>query len=93
MILLGEWFGFTASRCTAMHVARWLRGTKNTPVVLDPVMHGTRAARGAPLLASSALPALVGLVRLATIVTPNVPEAELLDRYRRHLGMVPDTHG
>jgi hydroxymethylpyrimidine/phosphomethylpyrimidine kinase len=70
--------GALGSAANARAVARWLQSTKNVPVVLDPVMHGTRAARGAALLASSALPELLSLVRLSTIVTPNVPEAELL---------------
>ena len=46
------------------------------PVVLDPVMVATS---GAKLLEDDALDALlVRLVPLATVVTPNIPEAELL---------------
>jgi hydroxymethylpyrimidine/phosphomethylpyrimidine kinase len=48
------------------------RGERPIPVVLDPVMV---AKGGAPLLADDAVAALVeGLLPLATVVTPNLPE-------------------
>jgi hydroxymethylpyrimidine/phosphomethylpyrimidine kinase len=49
---------------------------QNIPLVVDPVMV---AKGGAPLLASAALDALkTKLIPRATIITPNLPEAELL---------------
>lgn len=57
-------------------VADALRAHRPVPLVLDPVMVATS---GAKLLADDALQALrERLLPLATIVTPNIPEAELL---------------
>lgn len=57
-------------------VADALRENRPVPLVLDPVMVATS---GAKLLANEALDALrTRLLPLATIVTPNIPEAELL---------------
>lgn len=54
-------------------VARFAAGL---PLVVDPVMV---AKGGAPLLANDAATALVDkLVRRATLITPNIPEAEVL---------------
>jgi hydroxymethylpyrimidine/phosphomethylpyrimidine kinase len=44
-------------------------------VVIDPVM---TSATGAPLIQENAIEALVALLGCAELVTPNVPEAELL---------------
>ncbi|MEW5729601.1 MAG: bifunctional hydroxymethylpyrimidine kinase/phosphomethylpyrimidine kinase [Pseudomonadota bacterium] len=52
------------------------RFAAGVPLVVDPVMV---AKGGAPLLASDAGAALIGrLVRRATVITPNIPEAEVL---------------
>ncbi|CAA7620064.1 Bifunctional hydroxy-methylpyrimidine kinase and hydroxy-phosphomethylpyrimidine kinase [Magnetospirillum sp. LM-5] len=52
------------------------RFTPNVPLVVDPVMV---AKGGAPLLADDASQALVErLVSRATLITPNIPEAEVL---------------
>ncbi len=57
-------------------VADALRGRSDLPVVLDPVMV---AKSGDSLLRDDAIAALVELlVPLATLVTPNLPEAERL---------------
>ena len=48
------------------------------PVVIDPVMIATRAPSGARLLDATALHALREGLKLATVVTPNVDEAEAL---------------
>lgn len=49
---------------------------KNIPIVVDPVMV---AKGGAPLLRQNAIEALrTKLLPLATLITPNIPEAELL---------------
>ena len=56
-------------------VARWFRAHPS-PLIVDPVMIATS---GAPLLQPDALRALTrDLLPLATLVTPNVPEAEAL---------------
>ena len=57
-------------------VARQLRAFHPAAVVLDPVMVSTS---GHPLLAPEAVEALVSrLFPLLTVITPNIPEAELL---------------
>ena len=57
-------------------VARWFSHRRRCPLVVDPVMIATS---GAKLLEASAIRALThDLFPLATLVTPNVPEAEAL---------------
>ena len=46
------------------------------PVVIDPVMRSTRGARGALLLEAGAKRALLDMIDLATVITPNISEAE-----------------
>jgi hydroxymethylpyrimidine/phosphomethylpyrimidine kinase len=59
--------------CVADAIARF---APDVPLVVDPVMV---AKGGAPLLANDAAQALIErLVRRATIITPNIPEAETL---------------
>lgn len=59
-------------------VAEALRERRATPFVLDPVMVATS---GAPLLKPEAMRALCSeLLPLATLVTPNLHEAEILTR-------------
>jgi hydroxymethylpyrimidine/phosphomethylpyrimidine kinase len=61
---------------------------RNIPRVVDPVM---RAKGGHPLLADDAAEALIArVVKGATIVTPNLPEAEVL--IGRSIKTVPDMH-
>jgi hydroxymethylpyrimidine/phosphomethylpyrimidine kinase len=63
-------------RAVAASLRRWAGPTNSLPIVLDPVMV---AKSGDPLLASDAIEALVEeLFPLATLATPNLPEAELL---------------
>jgi hydroxymethylpyrimidine kinase/phosphomethylpyrimidine kinase len=50
-------------------------GRTRPPLVIDPVL---RASDGTPLLERRALPGLLDLMRGATLVTPNLPEAEAL---------------
>ena len=78
--------GIPGSRENATAIARLLRQLRAAdpllPVVLDPVLasgHGDALGRG------SALAALAELLPLATVVTPNLPEA-------RALGEVPCEH-
>jgi hydroxymethylpyrimidine/phosphomethylpyrimidine kinase len=75
--------GMLGDRATIAVVASFLEGLPDRPlIVLDPVMY---AKGGAPLLAPDAVSCLVErLVPLATIVTPNLPEAEAL-------GVLPGT--
>lgn len=68
--------GMLGDRSTIRAVARALAGQRSVPVVLDPVMV---ASSGAVLLEPGAIEALrTELLPLATLVTPNAPEAELL---------------
>jgi hydroxymethylpyrimidine/phosphomethylpyrimidine kinase len=68
--------GMLAERSLIDTVADVLERERPAHVVLDPVMVATSGAR---LLAEDALDALRGrLLPLATLVTPNLPEAELL---------------
>ncbi|MDU0477661.1 bifunctional hydroxymethylpyrimidine kinase/phosphomethylpyrimidine kinase [Staphylococcus chromogenes] len=57
-------------------VAQWLEGI-DAPVVLDPVMVATSGNR---LLDTAAEDALRSLVGAATVITPNIPELEVLTR-------------
>ena len=68
--------GMLATTGVIEAVAGMLAAHGDVPVVLDPVMVATS---GAKLLADDALDALrTQLLPLAAIVTPNLPEAELL---------------
>jgi hydroxymethylpyrimidine/phosphomethylpyrimidine kinase len=67
--------GMLFSRNVIHEVADFLRA-QNVPLVVDPVMI---ASSGAPLLQPDAVAALVSeLLPLATVVTPNLHEAEAL---------------
>ena len=67
--------GMLFSRLLIETVAGWLERHR-PPLVVDPVMV---ASSGAKLLEDDAVDALVGrLFPLATVVTPNLPEAEAL---------------
>jgi hydroxymethylpyrimidine/phosphomethylpyrimidine kinase len=68
--------GMVASAALIDAVARALSETAGPPVVLDPVMI---SSSGYPLLRPDARQALIErLLPLATVVTPNIPEAEAL---------------
>lgn len=68
--------GMIATAEIALAVADALADCPDVPIVLDPVM---LAKGGAPLLAEEAMEALQGaLLPLATVVTPNLPEAARL---------------
>jgi hydroxymethylpyrimidine/phosphomethylpyrimidine kinase len=67
--------GMLFSRAVIETVADWLEGHP-LPLVVDPVLV---ASSGARLLEEDAVEALVGrLFPLATVVTPNLPEAQAL---------------
>jgi len=67
--------GALGNAAIAMAIVGVLRG-RALPLVLDPVMV---SKHGAPLLASSEITAIAeSLFPLATLVTPNLPEAEAL---------------
>jgi len=71
-VKIGMLGGAEVVRAVATALGRWLR-RRPVPVVLDPVMV---AKSGAALLADDAVAALVEeLLPLATLVTPNLPEA------------------
>ncbi len=68
--------GMLASPEVIRAVAEALRHHRPAEIVLDPVMVATSGAR---LLAENALDAMrKELIPLATVITPNIPEAELL---------------
>lgn len=68
--------GMLADAAVIDVVARALRDHRAAPIVVDPVMVATSGAR---LLAAEALDAMrTQLLPLADILTPNIPEAELL---------------
>jgi hydroxymethylpyrimidine/phosphomethylpyrimidine kinase len=71
--------GALGSRENVAAVRRLLRGPgRGVPLVVDPVMRSTLGRPSARLLDEDARRELLGLVGAATVVTPNVTEAELL---------------
>ena len=70
--------GMVGTRAAAEAILSFAAAHRDLPVVLDPVL---RSSSGVPLLSPSALPAYRRLLRMAAVLTPNLPEAEkLLDR-------------
>lgn len=68
--------GMLGTAATALAVVRALRSVGEVPVVVDPVMV---AESGASLLEHEARDALItGVLPLATVVTPNIPEARAI---------------
>lgn len=68
--------GMLANESTIQSVSKDLQGLSGIPVVLDPVMVATS---GAPLLEASAIKCLEEtLIPQASLITPNIPEAQLL---------------
>jgi hydroxymethylpyrimidine/phosphomethylpyrimidine kinase len=68
--------GMLYSAAIVAEVAAFFRSTRNLPLVVDPVMVATSGRR---LLQAGGLAALRSdLLPLATLVTPNVAEAEIL---------------
>lgn len=68
--------GMVSSAPLIRVIARKLKGLSPRPVVIDPVMVATG---GGLLLAEDALQVLTQeLLPLATLITPNIPEAEIL---------------
>ena len=74
--------GMLADTVTIRAVARALRGHPDIPLVIDPVMV---ASSGARLLDARAIAVLIDeLLPLATVLTPNLPEAEALTGLAAH---------
>ncbi len=70
--------GMVGTRGAAEALLAFLAERKELPLVVDPVL---RSSSGALLLAKAALPAYRLLLRRATVLTPNLMEAQkLLDR-------------
>jgi hydroxymethylpyrimidine/phosphomethylpyrimidine kinase len=70
--------GMVGTRAAAEAIFSFVAAHRELPLVVDPVL---RSSSGALLLAKAALPAYRLLLRRATVLTPNLPEAEkLLDR-------------
>jgi hydroxymethylpyrimidine/phosphomethylpyrimidine kinase len=71
--------GALGSVSNVVGVTRFLRRRSSSiPVVIDPVMRSTRARGRARLLEDGGQDALRDMIDLATVLTPNVPEAEQL---------------
>lgn len=62
---------------TVLNYLRRIPATTRPPLVVDPVMISTSGAR---LMKTSSLKALTGLLRAATVITPNLDESEALLR-------------
>ncbi|MED3575397.1 MULTISPECIES: bifunctional hydroxymethylpyrimidine kinase/phosphomethylpyrimidine kinase [Cytobacillus] len=70
------------------HVAKWIEEADTTNIVVDPVMVGKMDT---PLLKDDAINTLkTKLIPLATIITPNMPEAALLLKLNQQLTTVDD---
>ncbi len=70
--------GMVGTRAAAEAILSFAAAHRALPLVLDPVL---RSSSGSPLLSTSALPAYRQLLRRASVLTPNLPEAEkILDR-------------
>lgn len=65
--------GMVGTRAAAEAILSFAAAHRGLPVVVDPVL---RSSSGALLLSPSALPAYRLLLRRATVLTPNLPEAE-----------------
>jgi len=71
--------GALGSLANVRGVTRWLSSLHGKiPVVMDPVVRASRGTRRASLLESAGVAALIPMVKLATVVTPNAVEAETL---------------
>ena len=69
--------GALGSRGNVEAITHFLRShSPKVPVVIDPVMRSTRGTRGALLLEAGAKRALLDMIDLATVITPNISEAE-----------------
>ncbi len=66
--------GLVGNSAIAQALTQALKGARE-PIVLDPVI---RAGTGQALLEGDPLEVLGPLLRIATVATPNVPEAEML---------------
>lgn len=80
--------GMLYTKNNISHVARWIEKSNTTNVVVDPVMV---AKIDTPLLKDDAIKTLkTELIPLATIITPNMPEAALLLKSNQQLTTVED---
>ena len=70
--------GMVGTRAAAEAIFSFVSANRKIPLIVDPVL---RSSSGFLLLAKSALPAYRNLIRAASVLTPNLIEAEkLLDR-------------
>jgi len=72
--------GIVANRINALALAAWISAYKirypDLPVILDPVL---ASGHGDALSTENALDAIAPLLSVATLITPNLPEAARLD--------------
>jgi len=75
--------GALGSASNARVVARWLgTAARRVPVVFDPVMQATLGSNTSLLGPPSSNHILLAIAKRATVVTPNVPEAQAMLRAR-----------
>ncbi len=77
--------GMVGTRAAAEAILSFVAARRGLPLVVDPVL---RSSSGFPLLAESALPAYRRLIRAASVLTPNLMEAEKL--LGRSISSFPD---
>ena len=71
--------GALGSLANVRGVTDWLASLRRkVPVVIDPVLRASRGKRNAPLLESAGVAALIEMIELCAVVTPNALEAERL---------------
>jgi len=67
--------GMVGTRAAAEAIFSFVSANRKIPVIVDPVL---RSSSGFLLMAKSALPAYRNLIRAASVLTPNLMEAEKL---------------
>jgi hydroxymethylpyrimidine/phosphomethylpyrimidine kinase len=71
--------GALGSLANVRGITRWLESLRGqVPVVIDPVLRASRGKRDARLLERAGVAALLEMVKVAAVVTPNALEAEAL---------------
>src|SRR6185503_15644273 len=71
--------GALGSLANVRGVTDWLASLpRKVPVVVDPVLCASRGKRDAPLLESAGIAALIEMIEVCAVVTPNALEAERL---------------
>jgi hydroxymethylpyrimidine/phosphomethylpyrimidine kinase len=84
--------GALGSLANVRAISRWLAARRGkVPVVIDPVLHASRGKRDAPLLENAGVAALIEIIELGAVVTPNALEAKAL--LGRRVASLADAEG